>query len=128
VGAVSDAWERAKDWMSDKMWQPMEDMGLDVPGYENKNVYEFQIPDEPIPGAGGGGIGGGGMEVTEPPNPDSAGQYLGQTLEEDEKKRKKISKKKLGTRALQIPLNVTEASPTMGLGGISPDLTSGLRI
>jgi len=113
--------------MSDKAWQPLEDMGLDVPGYENRNVYELQIPDEPKPGSGGIGDGGG-MDVKKPPNPDSAGQYLGKTLEEEEDQRKKISKKKLGTRALQIPLNVPEAAP-LGLGGIGvSNPQAGLRI
>ena len=125
MGAVSDAWERAKDWMSDKAWQPLEDMGLDVPGYKNRNIQEFSIPEEPKNISTGGGAGGG-MGVKKPPNPDSAGQFLGDTLSEEEVKRKKIKKKKLGTRALQIPLNITEASATGGLN--TTDIGAGLRI
>jgi len=123
---VSDAWERAKDWMSDKAWQPLEDMGLDVPGYENRNTQEFNIPELDENSGGGSGGAGGGMGVKKPPNPDSAGQFLGDTLSEEDVKRKKIKKKKLGTRALQIPLNITEASATGGLN--TTDIGAGLRI
>jgi hypothetical protein len=142
MGVISDAWERAKDWASDRQpWEWVADAatlgGYSVVTESGKEIARAMQPDIPAdtldmpeedPPIGGGGSGGGDMIVEKPPNPDSAGQYLGETLEEEEAKRKKISKKKLGTRALQIPLNVPEASPTEGLGSIDTSYSAGLRI